>query len=372
LNHADHKAGREVVPSELPVVVDFPRGINVTLRRVTMKENMNGKRCYFHPVILLALVGIFVCNGTSLGAEKPKITIFTGIGPAFAAVQVAYLKEFFKAEGLDATMQSFATGAEAMEGFRAGKADFLAAGDTPALVLAAGGNTLILCPIGFAYRSNIIISPPEVNRPLDLKGKKVGTKLNSAMHYILVKWLATDGMTEKDIELIDLSPPDGVAALDRGDIYALAMFEPYGIRAKEFFRKEVKTVATPEDMGVLMWASLLTTKTFAEQNPETVGKVIRACRRAVDWLQDTPGPVSENENAIKLLSKYMGITEDLFRIMWSIWGYATITETPGYKLDLKEMAKFMYEKGMIPRKLNIGEILGTKYLKAVDRRLVLE
>jgi sulfonate transport system substrate-binding protein len=60
----------------------------------------------------------------------------------------------------------------------------------------------------------------------DLKGKRVGTSLNTWAHYFLTKMARTAGIAEKDVTALALPLPEMPAALKRGDVDAIAIWEP--------------------------------------------------------------------------------------------------------------------------------------------------
>ena len=60
----------------------------------------------------------------------------------------------------------------------------------------------------------------------DFKGKKVATPFGSTSHFRLLGFLKTNGLTEKDVTVLDLKPDAAVAAWTRGDIDAGYVWSP--------------------------------------------------------------------------------------------------------------------------------------------------
>ena len=89
---------------------------------------------------LLPALGVFASvlswafSGPASAAD-PTVRIFSGTDEHWVQFQVAKAKGFFKDEGLDAEVTVFTTGATATEAFRAGRGDFISAGDLPSAAM---------------------------------------------------------------------------------------------------------------------------------------------------------------------------------------------------------------------------------------------
>ncbi|HLK84258.1 MAG TPA: ABC transporter substrate-binding protein [Xanthobacteraceae bacterium] len=59
----------------------------------------------------------------------------------------------------------------------------------------------------------------------DLRGKKIATSLNSSAHFYIVKTLRSVG-SEAEVTVVGLTPPHMPAALARGDVDAVSIWEP--------------------------------------------------------------------------------------------------------------------------------------------------
>src|SRR5262249_47019539 len=103
------------------------------------------KKCTY--AILLLAVALAAPDSTPAQAADPKVQIFSGTDEHWVQFQVAKAKGFFKNEGLDAEVTVFTTGATATEAFRAGRGDFISAGDLPSIAMWRTGNVVGLAPL---------------------------------------------------------------------------------------------------------------------------------------------------------------------------------------------------------------------------------
>jgi NitT/TauT family transport system substrate-binding protein len=60
----------------------------------------------------------------------------------------------------------------------------------------------------------------------DLRGKKIATSLNSSAHFYIVKTLSSAGLSESDITVVRMPPPEMPTALAHGDVDAVSIWEP--------------------------------------------------------------------------------------------------------------------------------------------------
>ncbi|WP_293854214.1 aliphatic sulfonate ABC transporter substrate-binding protein [uncultured Alsobacter sp.] len=181
-------------------------------------------------------------------------------------------KEFAK-DGIGIRWVQSAGSNKALEFLNAGSLDFGSTAGAAALVGKINGN-----PIQSIY----VYSRPEwtalvakgdspIKTVADLKGKRVAVTRGTDPHIFLVRALAENKLTEKDVKLVLLQHADGRLALERGDVDAWAGLDPIMAAAeieggaKLFFRKpEANT-----------WGVLNVREEFAKQNPEIVKRVLK-------------------------------------------------------------------------------------------------
>jgi sulfonate transport system substrate-binding protein len=65
-----------------------------------------------------------------------------------------------------------------------------------------------------------------IGRLRDLRGKRVGTPVNTSAEYYLSKMLRTVTLTEADVTVVPMPVPEMAAAMKRGDVDAVSGWEP--------------------------------------------------------------------------------------------------------------------------------------------------
>lgn len=108
-----------------------------------------------------------------------------------------------------------------------GKADAATNAETQAILRSASSPNIrvILTVAEYAYRI-IARRSSGIKTAEDLRGKRIATSLNSSAHFYIAKTLRNSGLSESDVTIVGMSPPDMPAALARGDVDAVSIWEP--------------------------------------------------------------------------------------------------------------------------------------------------
>jgi ABC-type nitrate/sulfonate/bicarbonate transport system substrate-binding protein len=304
---------------------------------------------------------LFSAATAPANAADPKVQIFSGTDEHWVQFQVAKAKGLFKNEGLDAEVTVFTTGATATEAFRAGRGDFISAGDLPSIAMWKTGNVVGLAPLSSDTEIFGIVGKSSISSPADLRGRKVATRMGSTGEFLLYRYLAAGGLAPSDLTIVDLAPPDMVLALVHGDIDAFAWLAPFTTRA----------IATGKDIKLITSAKglannrivLSVTRSFAEQNPRLVSAVLRVTHRATDYVRSNP------EDATKIWADAVqGDIKQSLPVVRMIT-YDMAFDQP-FVDDMNELAKFMVQKGALKQPIDWAKDMNTNFLRDVDAKLV--
>lgn len=108
-----------------------------------------------------------------------------------------------------------------------GKADAATNAETQAILRSTASPNIrvILTVAEYAYHI-VARRSSGIQGAADLRGKKIATSLNSSAHFYIAKTLRNAGLSESDVTVVGMSPPDMPAALAHGDIDAVSIWEP--------------------------------------------------------------------------------------------------------------------------------------------------
>jgi len=129
----------------------------------------------------------------------------------------------------------------------------------------------------------------------DLKGRKVATPFVSTSHYQLLVGLRLAGVDPKDVQIVNLRPPEVAAAWERGDIDAAFVWDPALARIKAS-GQVIATSGSIGRQGHPTFDGLVVNAQWAAKHEDFVVALVQALARAdaayreqgARWTADTP------------------------------------------------------------------------------------
>ena len=128
----------------------------------------------------------------------------------------------------------------------------------------------------------------EIESVSDLVGKKVATPFASTTHYHLMVALKNANVDSSKVSILDMPPPEMLAAWLRGDIDAGFVWEPTLAKMLESGGRRLISSRDLAEKGFLTCDLCLVRKGFAERYPELVVNYLETQVRAVDLCQSKP------------------------------------------------------------------------------------
>ncbi|MEK1904808.1 MAG: ABC transporter substrate-binding protein [Pseudomonas sp.] len=165
--------------------------------------------------------------------------------------------------------------------------DFAYLGDLAAIIGKANGlDTRVLSATARNVRLYLGVLPGSGIKTLaDLKGKRVAIFRGTANQLSFASALASEGLKERDLQVINLDFNASVAALAAKQIDAtwgaanLIALQQRGLAELPLNTDDLKGVGSVQ-------AVLLGTGAFVDQHPDITARLLKAQQKAVDWLRD--------------------------------------------------------------------------------------
>lgn len=170
-------------------------------------------------------------------------------------------------------------GNDMIEDIGTDKLEALMLGDIPVINAVAHHDLLVVGLLKHTFSSVV------ANRFMglvDLKGKKVGNGFGSTAHYTLLEGLSTVGLSEKDVDLVEMNVNDMPAALESGKIDAFSAWEP---------APTIALAKNPAHFVAYRGISntyLLFSGKMVERQPEVARQFLAAFARALYWMKKNP------------------------------------------------------------------------------------
>jgi len=285
--------------------------------------------------------------------QLEKSTIVVGSLPALsqAPVALAQAKGYFAQEGLTVKVQPVGDGPAALTALISGQNDIsLGSYTAPIKAQATGAGDLKIVNemlVSTPNMMNIMTLPgSKVKQPDDLSDAKIAISAPGAISDIGAKAAMQErGIDYRDAEFVKLSFPDMLAAMQRGQVDAAVMTEPYISQAAKSAGAITVMDCFSGGTADFPQAGAFTTAKFAQQNPKTLAAFQRAIQKAQLAGQN-------RAEMTPLLPQFAKIPPDLAPIV-ELGRIPTSMDAA----RLQRVSTLMKRFGQIPRDVDVSKML---------------
>lgn len=300
-------------------------------------------------VVCIATAGLTAC-GKSETEELPDKLTFTYVTAPLNIPSIVEREQGIFADELDdlgikVEYAELTSGADQTQALASGDVQVLYAVGASSIILSAanGADIKVLnmysrSPKAFCmYAKDDMISTAE-----DLRGKTVAGPAGTNLHELLVAFLATADMTIEDVNYVNMSIPDAKAALEGGrvDVALLA-----GATAYQAKQQGYHLVADGEGLIDAIIAVAVTNE-FYEKYPEIIDSLNDAQEEIEEFIRE------DESEAFAMTAKALDLDVDAVKEMYRYYDFSTKITTSD-KNGFQRTADFMYENGMIEKRLDV-------------------
>lgn len=249
--------------------------------------------------------------------------------PGWVAWEVAIEKQWFKEAGVDVEFEWFDYVAS-MDAFAAGKLDAVGMTNGDALVIGSTGAKSVMIMVNdYSNGNDMIIARPGINSVKELKGKKIGVEVGFVSHLMLLDALEKAGLSENDVELINVPTNETPQVLASGDVDAIVAWQPSSGQALVSVPGS-KAVATSKDAPGLIYDMYVVSPSSYARRKADWEKVVKVWYKVVDFVNN---PKTQAE-ALSIMAARVGLSPE---------AYAPLLK--GTKILSLEEAKAAFQKG---------------------------
>ncbi len=258
------------------------------------------KNCIKQLTLLIAMsVMSFIAHAAS------PLKIGYSDWPGWVAWEVAIEKGWFKEAGVDVQFEWFDYVAS-MDAFAAGKLDAVGMTNGDALVVGATGAKSVMIMVNdYSNGNDMIIAKPGIASVKELKGKKIGVEVGFVSHLMLLDALEKAGLTENDVELVNVPTNETPQVLASGDVDAIVAWQPSSGQAL-VSAPGSKAIATSKDAPGLIYDMYVVSPSSYASRKADWEKVVKVWYRVVDFVND-PKTLPE---ALSIMSARVGLTSE--------------------------------------------------------------
>lgn len=229
-------------------------------------------------------------------ADLTDVTLtlnFLAGGPN-SGFMVAKEKGYYEEAGLNVTIQEGQGSGSTASLVAQGNSEFgFADGPSAMSVSSQGGDLVnigqILQTNGFSTMS---LADQGIEEVADLAGKSVGVQPGTAQSSLFDALLAVNGVDKSTVEVVNIDPSALVGSLLQGSVDAItAGADSQGVQLREQ-GAEINEIMY-RDAGVpTVGLSMITARSYAEENPELVSAFVEASLRGWDDVRNDPAEAS--------------------------------------------------------------------------------
>ncbi|QAT50965.1 transporter substrate-binding domain-containing protein [Caproiciproducens sp. NJN-50] len=208
-----------------------------------------------------------------------------------AGIQMGYFKE----QGIDIETVKFSKGPDEIAAMGSGNIDVAQIG-TGAHVLCAKGQAKIFAYDDSSINDEVMVNKEKgITKAADLKGKTVAATLGTSSEQILKLVLESAGMTEKDVNVVQMDASAAATAMISGKVDACATWSPSTITIQEKMGDKVMVLANNKTFAdkTTSPSSFICTNDYYTSHQENLVRFTSALLKAQDYRESHLNQVAD-------------------------------------------------------------------------------
>ncbi|WP_146584756.1 taurine ABC transporter substrate-binding protein [Puniceibacterium confluentis] len=268
---------------------------------------MTMKRMMMGTAAALALVGA----GQAHAAAHGTLTVGYFLEWPMPFEYAKQMGTYDEALGMTVNWVSFDTGTAMSAAMASGDVQIsVSQGVPPFVVATSAGQDLQILDVAVSYSDNdncVVAEALEIDKDStgELAGKKVAVPLGTAAHYGFLKQMSHFGVDVAGLNVVDMAPPDGAAAIAQGSVDMFCGWGGSLRRAKEF-GNVLLTGAEKEDLGILVFDVTSAPASWVAENSDTAAKFLKVTADANAMWADE----SKRAEMLPVIAKDAGMSEE--------------------------------------------------------------
>lgn len=232
-----------------------------------------------------------------------------------------------EAMGVTINWVSFDTGTAMSAAMASGDVQLsVSQGVPPFVVATSAGQDLQILDVAVTYSENdncVVLEALEIDKDsaIELAGKKVAVPLGTAAHYGFLKQMSHFGVDIGTMEVVDMAPPDGAAALAQGSV-DMACGWGGSLRRMMEHGNILLTGAEKEELGILVFDVTSGPAGWVAENSDVVTAFLQVTAEANAMWADE----ANHDTMLPVIAKDAGMDPDATLATISTFGFPTVEE----------------------------------------------
>lgn len=290
---------------------------------------------------------------------------------------------WFKELGIDVSFHYYSSGMPQVEAGLAGEWDVGAMGTSPAFFAGMKhGFPIIACSNDESVTNNVMVRKKDYEKfaknPKEaLKGTEWLVSTISTGHHVVLAYLDSIGLPEKDVKIVHMEQPAILSAFVAGQGDVAQTWAPFNYLHE---REGEVVLAHGKMVGTVVPGAVVATKKFANEHPDLVAKWLQGYMKGVHYM------ISEPFKSAKFLQDYfkeVGIDltyeevlkEFKLRPLFGIYDQLMLfsrEETPYSTYDkwIDSLGDFYLKVKRIKKKPDVRTFITDKFLKITEANMM--
>ncbi len=168
-----------------------------------------------------------------------------------------------------------------------------------------------------------------VNALADLKGKKIGLPFVSTTHFHALVALQDAGIDPKTVRIVNLRPPEILAAWERGDIDATFVWDPVLAKVKQSGKVLVTSGQIAAKTGKATFDALAVNKDFARDNDAFLTQFVQVLADADKAYTAHPAAWTADSAPVRAVAKWSGAEPQSVPASLALYAFVPPAEQAG-------------------------------------------
>lgn len=223
--------------------------------------------------------------------------------PGWVSWEIALEQGWFEEAGVDVAFEWFDYVAS-MEAFAAGQLDAVSMTNGDTLVTGSAGTQGVMILLNdYSNGNDMIVAAPGIDSVADLEGRKIGVEIGFVSHLLLLNALEEAGLTEADVELVNVPTNETPQVLASGNVDAIVAWQPSSSLALRALPGSSAIYTSADEPG-LIYDVLAVDPVSLATNRADWAKVVDVWYRIVDYLNNP----ATREEGIAIMANRVGLS----------------------------------------------------------------
>ena len=317
--------------------------------------------------LVVATAGALLAGGAQAAPEM-KLGLTTWIG--YSPFYVADALDLYRKYDLKVTLQTFSDPAMLPSALAGGAIDSaLMTYDQVVGADAQGQNFKVVMPVDYSYGGDAVVAAKPISKISDLKGKKVAYAPLSPSDFLLAYALKINGMSDKDIQPVNMTPEAVPSAMASGAVPAGVTYEPNVSQIVTTGKGKYQVIySSREAPGIITDVLVFGAKKIGKDDKQIMA-LMRGYLDGLAYMKAKPA------EAAKLIGKAVGVSDkEALEQLTGVYNiplaempktYARGKDTTSFYVSGEIINEILQKNGQIKKSVAIPSTLDDRYVKAL-------